>query len=317
MNDTLTQDNLSCVHSIYEQKWWLEALAPGAYRCAEVIRDNTIIGRMPYIMSKRCGFPCVRMPRLTKFAGPWIKPTNAKIANRLGYEKEIINELIDNLPPNCSVDLSLAPEVQYFLPFYWRGFHVTPNITYRINDLTDLDKIQANFDHSSRSAVRKAEKLLVMRDDMPIDVLLELTEKTYARQGRKDPIPQETVRRLDKACRRHNAGKLLCAVDQQGKVHSAQYLVYDEKVMFGLLAGSDPELRGSQSNSFLIWEGIKFASKVTKAFDFEGSMIEDLERYLRSFGGSPTLYYRVTRFNPALSFFDYIRPKIKKMIGYK
>lgn len=317
MSEANIQGKLSCVNSVFEQPWWLEALAPGDYRCAEVIRDNMIVGRLPYILSKKYGFPCVRMPLLTKFVGPWIKKVDARTATRLGYEKEIINELIEELPSNCSIDLSLAPEVQYFLPFYWHGFQITPLIVYRINNLTNLQDLKSNFGNSARSALRKAEKILTMRDDMPIDVLFELTKKTYARQGRKDPIPHDVVRRLDKACKLHEAGKLMCAVDGQGRVHSATYYVYDENIMFAILGGSDPELRHSQAASFLIWEGIKFASTFTKVFDFQGTMIKDIERYFRAFGGSPVVYYRVTRLNLALSFIDYMKPKIKKMMGYK
>jgi hypothetical protein len=43
-----------------------------------------------------------------------------------------------------------------------------------------------------------------------------------------------------------------------------------------------------------MWEAIKFASTVTKRFDFEGSMIEPVERFFRAFGAKQTPYFALT-----------------------
>lgn len=44
----------------------------------------------------------------------------------------------------------------------------------------------------------------------------------------------------------------------------------------------------------IYWEGIKFAAKVSKHFDFEGSMIENIERFCRSFTEKFTVRDRVS-----------------------
>ena len=67
----------------------------------------------------------------------------------------------------------------------------------------------------------------------------------------------------------------------------------------------------------LLWEGIKFVSIVSEVFDFEGSNVEDIEKFFRSFGGDIVVNYRVTRINLVLTLFDYLKPKIKnKIYGY-
>jgi hypothetical protein len=43
-----------------------------------------------------------------------------------------------------------------------------------------------------------------------------------------------------------------------------------------------------------MWEAIKFASTVTESFDFEGSMIEPVERFFRAFGARQTSYHTVS-----------------------
>jgi len=44
-----------------------------------------------------------------------------------------------------------------------------------------------------------------------------------------------------------------------------------------------------------LWEAIRYASTVTKQFDFEGSMIESVERFFRAFGAVQTPYFRITK----------------------
>ncbi|MBE7441610.1 MAG: hypothetical protein HS119_04060 [Flavobacteriales bacterium] len=47
--------------------------------------------------------------------------------------------------------------------------------------------------------------------------------------------------------------------------------------------------------SLLLWEAIKRSKNKTKSFNFEGSMIESIERYFRAFGGKQTPYFEITK----------------------
>lgn len=45
------------------------------------------------------------------------------------------------------------------------------------------------------------------------------------------------------------------------------------------------------------YEAIKFALYNNKNFDFEGSMIESIEKYFRSFGAIQKPYFNITKTN--------------------
>jgi hypothetical protein len=49
-----------------------------------------------------------------------------------------------------------------------------------------------------------------------------------------------------------------------------------------------------------MWEAIQFASTVTSAFDFEGSMIKSVERFFRAFGAKPYPYLVISKINSPL-----------------
>jgi hypothetical protein len=68
------------------------------------------------------------------------------------------------------------------------------------------------------------------------------------------------------------------------------------------MSGIDPDLRNSGAMSLLVWEALRFAATVTERFDFEGSVIEPVERFFRAFGGAQKPYFRVTRFSRRMKF---------------
>jgi hypothetical protein len=73
------------------------------------------------------------------------------------------------------------------------------------------------------------------------------------------------------------------------------YLVWDAESAYSLMSGNDPRLRSSGAISLLRWEAIKFAREVTRRFDFEGSMLEPVERFFRAFGGRQVRFARLAR----------------------
>lgn len=310
-------NSITCVNSIFEQPWWLEAMAPGQWEAVEIVKDGKVLARLPYVKQKRIGCRLLGMPDFTQTLGYWIADTGAKNANKYSTRKDIITELIEKLPPKCSVDLALDHNCDYLFPFTWAGFKIQIAYSYRIEDIHNVDQLWSNLAVHLRTKIKKAQRIVTVEDNHSIDDLVALRNKTFERQGRKLYDYSIALKRLDAALLEKNARKLLCAVDSEGRIHAASYFVYDSTCCYALIGGGDPELRSSGAATLLMWEGIKFASTVSKSFDFEGSMIEPIERFFRSFGGVPTPYWRVTRLNPLLSLADYAKPRIKKLLGWQ
>ena len=296
------KESITCVNSIFEQPWWLDAVAPGQWDAIEIVKDGKPVARLPYY---------------TQTLGYWVDETGAKNAKKYARRKELISELIEKLPKGYSVALDLDHACDYLFPFRWNGFNLQMVYSYRLEDIHDVDLLWNGLADNIRREIKKAQKIVTIEDDHSIDDLILMQKKTFERQGRNQSDSDELLSRLDAALVEHHARKLLCAVDDEKRIHAASYFVYDSNCCYYLIGGGDPELRTSGAASLLMWEGIKFASSVSKSFDFEGSMIEPIERFFRAFGGVPTPYWRITKFNMALSAADYMKPKIKKLIGWQ
>lgn len=303
------------MNSIFQQHWWLDAVAPGKWNSVEVKKGGEIKAWMPYVEKRCLGIKTLTMPPLTQTLGPWFVPSEAKYSKQLAHQKDLFTDLIEQLPSCDYFFQRFHYSISNWLPFYWQGFKQTTLYTYVIEDLTDLDKVWSGFQENIRTDIRKASKLVVCRTDMDIDYFLDINTLTFKRQGRKLPYKRELVHRLDAACVVHNARQIFFAEDKQGRVHAAIYIVWDEQSCYYIMGGTSPELRNSGANSLLMWEAIKFAATVTNKFDFEGSMIEPVERFFRAFGARQVPYFQITRMGVRTKFFMFGLDMTKTLSG--
>jgi hypothetical protein len=282
---------------LFDQPWWLDAVAPGRWGEAVVEDEHGVHARLPYVVRRRLGVTMLAQPRLTPALGPWIEASSGGDAKRLAREHEAMGALIEALPRFDVFRQAFHPSVTNWLPFYWNGFQATVMYTYRLDDLTDLDAVWSGFRQSVRREIRKAERSVEVRTDLGLAAFLRVNEKTFRRQGRPLPHTWELVERLDAACARRDARRVLFAVDARDRVHAALYIVWDADSGYYLMSGADPDLRTSGAGSLLAWEAIRFCAGVTRCFDFEGSVVPSLERFFRAFGARQVPYLQVSRSN--------------------
>jgi hypothetical protein len=283
--------------------WWLDAVAPGQYEVLSVKKGGTIHAAWPIVLFRRSvrgGF--IGMPPLTPWLGILYRPpASPKLTTRLSNEKELAVALIEKVPAFGSLAVNFHRSFDYWLPLYWQSFEQMTRYTYVLLDLSDLDVIWDGMRSNIRREIRKARKEDVgVTDITDIDSFLEIHKMTFERRGMKLPYDEEIVHRIDIACRAHNCRKMLAARGSEGDIHAVAYIVWDDKSAYYLMGGGDPDKRTSGATSLLMWEAIQFAATVTQAFDFEGSMIESVERFFRAFGATPCPYYAISKVNSPL-----------------
>ena len=231
-------------------------------------------------------------PPLTPVLGPWLRPNAAKQKQQLGSEMGLVGELIDQLPEADIVSHSLSPRLTNWLPFYWRGFSAELRYTYRLEDTSDLDRVWSEFRGNVRGHVRKASKAVEVRSTDDVESFLRAFRPTVARAGLPTRM-ENVIRRIHGACREREANTILLAVDASEQVRACSMVVYDDASAYHILSGRDDHQPPVGAPSLLVWEGIQHAAARGLAFDFEGSMIEPIERFFRDFGARQTPYLRI------------------------
>lgn len=282
---------------IFSKDWWLDAVCGDSWDVCLVEKGGVIVASMPYYKKKRYGFTALTQPTLTQNLGPWLRPSNAKTTNRLAQEKDLLNDLIAQLPPFGYFQQNWHHSQTNWLPFYWQGFNQTTRYTYTLPILTDLELVWSGFRENIRTDIRKASSRfnLNVRTDLNIDDFLALNLQTYERQKKRLPYDLSFVKHLDKVLDQKISRRIFIAEDDKGLHHAGVYIIWDSQTAYYLMGGGNPELRASGATSLCMWEAIKFASTVSACFDFEGSMIEPVERFFRAFGAIQTPYFAISK----------------------
>lgn len=284
---------------IFMKPWWLDATAgPNGWGVVCIVdAAGHVQAALPYAIQRQRAFSVLGMPSLSQTLGPWLRPSPGRESTRLAREKDLIGELLDALPPSDHYTQSWHHSITNWLPAYWRGYSQTTRYTYRLPSLADMDAVWHGMQSNIRTDVRKArERFGVMIDDSAeLEEFNRLNDLTFARQGKAPPYSNDFLARVDAAANAHSARRIFVARDAAGRAHAGVYLVWDPESAYYLMGGGDPELRHSGATSLCMWEAIRFAATVTKSFDFEGSMIEPVERFFRAFGAIQTPYFAISR----------------------
>ncbi|MBN9363132.1 MULTISPECIES: GNAT family N-acetyltransferase [unclassified Devosia] len=276
-------------YSLFQEPWWLNLASGGNWDEVQVKGDDGIAARLPYYVRSRYGFKVLAQPHLTPCMGPWFRTLGAKDSSQYSDQYELAAELISKLPPFDVFRQNCCPEWGNWLPFHWAGFSQQTHYTYRINDLTDLDAVWSGFYSGTRRLIRKAQKELevVVSDD--VDKLCDLHELTYRQRGQAMPYRREALFRIVDGALRSGRARFVYAQDEKRNIHAINFLVYDERVAYYLVGGSDRQFGDSAAPTLLMWDAIQFAAQRSAIFDFEGSMDKGIEQFFRR------------RFNPQLT----------------
>lgn len=282
-----------CSNSIFDEPWWLDAVAPGDWSEVTIEKGGRTIARWPFVARCRFGVTVLSDVPGAKLLGPWISPGPGKYATRLSRHQQLLDQLVDLLPSYAVLNQNFHYNQTDWLPLYWRGFRQTTRYSYRLPDLGDLTAIWKEMRENIRREIRKAERHLVVDRDADVEALEVQLGKTCERQGRRHGLPTGLLQRMYNAARNREQGKIYTAVDSGGRVHASIFVIWNRQSAFYLLGGGDPELRSSGAHSLLLWDAIQDLSGKTEAFDFEGSMVRPVERFFRAFGGRQTPYFQI------------------------
>lgn len=284
---------------IFQQYWWLNAV------CGEEnwdvilsIKNGRIEGALPYYFQQSGRKIRILTPQLTQSIGVWIKGSkSSRYEKRLSYEMAVLEDLICQMEklPLLSCQLQNNIKLTNWLPFYWKGFSQTTYYSYRIEDISDVERVRAGFSDMKKKNINKAVKEKIqIRFDLPAKDFYANHVLTLGKQKRTITYSYKLFECIYNTAYEHGAGRTIYAVDGAGNLHGALFVIWDQESAYDLISTFDPDYRSSGASSLLVYEMIKYLSDTgIGVFDFEGSMIPGVEDSFRHFGAKQTPYFRI------------------------
>ena len=276
--------------------WWLDAVCAGKewdVLLAED-KDGEIIGAMPYLLRKRAWFKYIIMPQLTQIGGIWV--TSEITADRW-RTAEVCRSIAEQMDK-----MGLAYYYQQYLPgslcvgaLRALGYKTKERVTYRMEDLSDLDKVIASFSKNKRRQLQKALSLHA-EHTMEIEDFYRFHTRCLSSRKRKCMYSREFLLVLERKARRLNQCEVLSICNADGEVYAAAFLVWDKSYMYYLIPAYDPAFAESGASALLALEAMKLARDKHVTFDFEGSMDRGIAKHYKQFGSVPVTYFSVEKY---------------------
>ena len=282
---------------VFLHDWWLDLVCEqGSWDvCLAKDKGGNIQGVLPFYRATFYGMKVIKMPDLTPYLGAWVNYPKKRgqpiISHR--FEKKIMEILIEQLPKVVYYAQRHPVQLTNWLPFYWEGFNETTRYTFRLQDPIDLEETFSKFRSSTRNKISKAKKIVKLVETDDIELFYKINQQTFERQAIKTPYSLAFLKKLDQALSKRKQRKIILAIDEKNRYHGGIYLIWDDKVVYNWLLGANTDLRSSGAIQALLWEGIQLAAAKKCTFDFEGSMMPNIERMFRSFGGTLTPYSKI------------------------
>lgn len=281
---------------IFSKGWYLDAVYGDTWDVITIERNGQIVASLPFVKKKKMIYQLINQHFFTQTLGPYIHPD----FRQAKQETKLLSELIEKLPKFDLFDQNFSPLITNWLPFKWEGFQQTTLYNYVIPNISDLDLVWKNFSSNYRNKIRKAENLVEIATDRSLENFYDTAKMTFERQGIKMIYDFDLLSQFDSRLYMECRNKIFFALDKKtGKTHSVLYLTLGDESAYLHLAGENPELRNSGAGIYLIWKAIQYASQEEnlKKFDFQGSMLPQVERVRRECGGIQTPYSRVWKYN--------------------
>ncbi|UTW60870.1 GNAT family N-acetyltransferase [bacterium SCSIO 12741] len=213
---------------------------------------------------------------------------------RLSKEKKWMKEIAAFLKEHSKsiVFLAFPPEYIDFQPFLWEGLKVTPQYTYRLDLSKEVAELEKGMSPERRNDLKRATKdgveVEAVSDINQVEILIQ---KTFDRKGKS--FDQSFVSKVLQEFA--NEGNSIAFIAKyKGCFCATSFIIFNSNIAYYIFGGYDSETTHSGAGALTLWEAIKACrERGIKTFDFEGSMLPEVERYFRGFGGEITPYYLV------------------------
>ena len=256
--------------------------------------EKEIVAAMPYMVCKKWWMKWIVMPQETQIGGIWLDENHEFSAEELTAVCQQVADVLAAKKMHFYYQQfpvgSPCPEI-----FKSLGFKIKERVTYRIDNLTNLDKVIDKFSKNKKRQLQKALSLHA-ESNLTAEEFYALHMLWLSLQKKQISYSREFFLVLEQKLRRHKQSQILTICNADHEPYAAALLVWDSQRMYYLIPCYNPEYKESGAGALLVLEAIKLAREIGVSFDFEGSMIRGVAQHYKQFGSLPNTYYSVEKY---------------------
>ncbi len=277
--------------SFYALTYYMDVIASD-WMGIEVLEDNELVAVMPLLVRKKYGMQYSLQPNFVQYWGVFFDNLNFQDSYReLSWKRKVVKLIVDQIPEKLKLfGYGMAPNFDYAFPFHWAGYDLKTRYSYHIDLTKGEEEVWKGIKRKKKNLLRQAERDLgaVQRMENPEGLLgiiksnLDVQQGIMS-QGHLDTLPQLITELRDE-------GYVLQVNGPDGKPQAAGYFVDFEGKTTYLVGAKMPGNIDNGAPGLILWDAIRRSFGKSQIFDFEGSMLEGVESFFRTFGGRPIPY---------------------------
>ncbi len=228
------------------------------------------------------------------FNGPLYNFSSREKQHRINARVLEINQaFIQHLNANYYFwSLRINPAPADNRSFRWSDCRFSPEHDYQIVLNPQLDP-SADYSQSLRRLIKKSAGLIDIRRFGKIDELVALYQLSYQRHNLLPPVSGSELTAILKAADALGKMKIFTASVGNSIISSRAFL-FDEKAIYDLVAGNNPEQEASAEIIDFVLQHYKTDYNL---FRFMGADHPEIEQFKRRFGGTIELSMKIERFD--------------------
>lgn len=272
--------------AIFDEDWWLDASAPGAWDRVRVEWNGAPVGDMAFHVKRRWGLTYLTMPHLTRTMSPRLNPPPAKATTREMLNQAIVAELMQKLPRYDRFERNLAPGCASVQGFVHADLAVTHMFTFRSKAGDTPDVILQRMHQEARRAINKAARECTIERSMDLDRFIRLHRRSY---GSDTLVDYKVLERIFAASAARGQIEILCARTNGASDSAAMILIWDAETLYTWLLARDEVQNHVGASSLLTYEAIKTAHRLGRALDLDGYIKPAVGVFMAKFGLQPVV----------------------------
>ena len=277
----LPNDKAGGASAVFDEDWWLEAAAPGAWDRARVVWDGELVGEMAFHVRRRWGLTYLRMPHLTRTMSPRLYAPPGKAVTRDINNVAIVAELLKKLPPHDRFERALNPGCSSVPGFVHAHLAATHMFTFRSAPGDGPEAMLKLAHGEARRAINKAQRDCEVERSMDLDRFIKLHHQSY---GDETLVDYVILRRLFEAAAAKGQAEIVFVRLNGAADTAAMIVVWDRQAAYTWLLARDAKQNYVGATSLLTFEAMRTAHRLGCMLDLDGYVNPKVGAFLMKFG---------------------------------
>ena len=268
--------------NFYVNSWYLDIISENWD--ALVLNDYEAV--MPLTHQKKYGIQYLIQPFFAQQLG---------VFSSKPMTPGMVVEFINSIPSKYKyININLNK----FNTFSNSEFEIKRNHNFELDLIFSYEQIAQKYSENTKRNISKAKNsgLKVHSNVCSVKDLIYLIKNNVA--GKVENLPEskyDNIQKIVSFSLQHSLGEILSVYSAENTLLAAVFFIFSHKKAIYLFAASNEEGKEKRAMFILIDEFIKKYSEKNLTLDFEGSNIEGLARFYKSFGAVDCEYVTIKK----------------------